>query len=53
MNKAELKQAIMDSEMPASELSRLVDQLDEPCQYHHNGECTLIDTCHCSEVMEP
>ena len=45
MNRAELKQAIEDSQGPASEAARFVDQLDDPpqCPHYQDGKCVLVN----------
>ena len=54
MNRAEVKKAIEDSQGPASEAARFLDQLNEPLQCIHfkNGECNLIDICINGEVKD-
>ena len=39
MTKDELKQALIEGEMPSSEAARLIDQLDEPCPHYCEGTC--------------
>ena len=51
MNKAELKQAIYDSSLPASEASRLVDSLDDGCPHFCEGKCD-IEVCENEPVLD-
>ena len=58
MNRAELKQALETSEMPASEIGAyalsLIEQLDPPCPHWSSTGCSVIDVCTCEhEVFEP
>ena len=52
MTRAELRYLIEASEMPASEIARLIDQLDT-CPHFAEGRCSLVENCCTDPVDEP
>ena len=50
MNKSELKQKIIDEEMPASEIARWIDDL-ETCPFFMEEECGLAERCELDNVI--
>ena len=50
MTRSELRYFIEASEMPASEIARLLDQLDT-CPHFSDGRCSLVEHC-CNEPVE-